>query len=91
MKDIVIKDGIKNTPPRLSDNARLAMEATKIGQNVNQFIMIAILAKVLGAVDDESPIEKLIFNITHLIFRDCPSKNCNPTFLVAIGDIVCLG
>jgi hypothetical protein len=23
MKDIVIKDGIKNTPPRLSDNARL--------------------------------------------------------------------
>jgi hypothetical protein len=65
MKDIVIKDGIKNTPPRLSDNARLAMEATKIGQNVNQFIMIAILAKVLGAVDDESPIEKLIFNITH--------------------------
>lgn len=52
-----IREGNYNTPPKLMDSSTLNMV-------VNQFILTAITPQVLSAYDEETPSERLIFNIT---------------------------
>lgn len=53
-----IVPGKPNTRPEPSQNALFVMDS------VNQFIMTAITSEIISAVDNESPLDKLIFNIT---------------------------
>ena len=52
-----IREGNHNTPPKLTDSATLNME-------VNQFILTAVTPQAVAAYDEETPAERLVFNIT---------------------------
>lgn len=53
-----ILSGHENTPPEPSRNSLFVMDS------INQFVMTAITPEIISAVDDQSPNDKLLFNIT---------------------------
>ncbi|KAL4230244.1 extracellular matrix [Mactra antiquata] len=53
-----ILSGYENTPPEPSRTSTFVMDS------INQFVMTAITPEIVSAVDDQSPNDKLLFNIT---------------------------